>query len=116
MLSRRKFVEGCGLAAAASLRPAWMLGADARSGGGNSSGKEFGSGVFGEWIADEFGLPAFRYTCDQTREPKAVTLTDVSFRGRTDHSHQVGNDRIVAVASNFGYMQARQDEGAPKFL
>ena len=117
MLSRRKFVEGCGwTAAAASLRPAWMLGADAHNRATDISAKEFGSGLFGEWIDDEFGLPAFRYTCDQTRDPKAVTLTDVSFRGTTDHSHQVGNDRIVAVASNFGYMQARQDEGAPKFL
>ncbi|MFX1503472.1 MAG: GH36-type glycosyl hydrolase domain-containing protein, partial [Promethearchaeota archaeon] len=30
--------------------------------------------------------------------------------------HQVGNDRLVGVASNFGYVQVRQDEGCPKFL
>jgi hypothetical protein len=28
----------------------------------------------------------------------------------------VGNDRLVAVASNYGYVQVRQDEGGPKFL
>ncbi|MCJ7648288.1 MAG: hypothetical protein MUP85_06720, partial [Candidatus Lokiarchaeota archaeon] len=33
-----------------------------------------------------------------------------------DHSFQIGNDRLVAVVSNFGYMQVRQDEGGPKFL
>ncbi len=93
-----------------------MLRADAQESATGVSAKAYGSGHFGEWIADEFGLPAFRYTCDQTKDPEAVTLTDVSFRGRSDHSHQVGNDRIVAVASNYGYVQARQDEGAPKFL
>ncbi|HLY16613.1 MAG TPA: hypothetical protein VKR61_05285 [Bryobacteraceae bacterium] len=30
-----------------------------------SGAKPYGSGYFGEWIEDEFGLPAFRYTRDQ---------------------------------------------------
>src|SRR5262249_42751680 len=34
----------------------------------------------------------------------------------TEHIHQVGNDRIVAIASNYGTVRVRQDEGAPKFL
>jgi hypothetical protein len=93
-----------------------MLGAYAHDRLTDVSAKAYGSGYFGEWIADEFGLPAFRYTCDQTRDPKAMTSTDASFRGRADHSHQVGNDRIAAVVSNYGYVQVRQDEGAPKFL
>ena len=37
-------------------------------------------------------------------------------RGATDHTHQVGNDRLIAAVSNFGYVQVRQDEGSPKFL
>ena len=78
--------------------------------------KSFGSGNFGEWIEDEYGLPAYRYTCDQRREPRAVTPTNPVWRTSTDHSHQVGNDRLVAVASNYGYVQVRQDEGGPKFL
>lgn len=78
--------------------------------------KSFGSGNFGEWIEDEHGLPAYRYTCDQTRDPKAVVPTNPIWRAPTNHSHQVGNDRLVAVASNYGYVQVRQDEGGPKFL
>ncbi|MCK5240056.1 MAG: hypothetical protein KAR33_10935, partial [Candidatus Thorarchaeota archaeon] len=80
------------------------------------SGKSFGSGYFGEWITDEFGLPAYHYTCDQISDPKAHTPTNEQWRLPTDHSHQVGNDRLVAVASNFGHIQVRQDEGSPKFL
>lgn len=78
--------------------------------------KAFGSGHFGEWITDEFGLPAYRYTCDQTQEPRAVSPVHPEWRSATDHTHQVGNDRLVAAVSNYGYVQVRQDEGSPKFL
>lgn len=78
--------------------------------------KPFGSGHFGEWVTDVFGLPAYRYTCDQTRDPKAITPVYPEWRAPTDQSHQVGNDRLVGVASNYGYIQVRQDEGSPKYL
>ncbi|MFX1273184.1 MAG: hypothetical protein ACFFAX_15985, partial [Promethearchaeota archaeon] len=78
--------------------------------------KPYGSGYFGEWIMDEFGLPAYRYTCDQTTDPKAVSPMTEEWRANTDHLHQVGNDRLVAVVSNYGQVQVRQDEGSPKFL
>src|SRR5580658_3236235 len=78
--------------------------------------KPFGSGHFGEWITDQFGLPAYRYTCNQITDPKAVSPTHKIWRGATDQTHQVGNDRIIAAVSNFGYLQVRQDEGSPKFL
>jgi len=80
------------------------------------SKKSFGSGHFGEWIEDEFGLPAYRYTCDQINDPKAITPLNEKLRSNKEHLHQVGNDRLVGVASNFGYVQVRQDEGCPKFL
>ena len=82
-----------------------------------SGTKPYGSGHFGEWIEDEHGLPAYRYTCDQTTDPKA--RTDVSAGNileATEHVHQIGNDRIIALASNYGHVRVRQDEGAPKFL
>jgi hypothetical protein len=79
-------------------------------------GKPFGSGYFGEWFEDEFSLPAYRYTCDQIHDPKAITPVNETWRRKTDHIHQVGNDRLVAVASNYGHVQVRQDEGSPKFL
>ncbi|MFX0138345.1 MAG: GH36-type glycosyl hydrolase domain-containing protein, partial [Candidatus Hodarchaeota archaeon] len=78
--------------------------------------KAYGSGHFGEWIEDEFGLPAYRYTCDQINDPKAITPMNEIWHSKTDHWHQIGNDRLVAVASNYGYVQLRQDEGGPKFL
>ena len=76
----------------------------------------YGSGYFGRWIEDDFGLPAFLYTCDQTKDPKAVTSVTPGLLSATDHIHQLGNDRLVGIASNYGYVSVRQDEGAPKFL
>src|SRR5277367_5472567 len=78
--------------------------------------KPYGSGHFGEWITDEFGLPAYRYTSNQVSDPAAVTPVHPQWRSATDHTHQVGNDRLVAAVSNYGYVQVRQDEGAPRFL
>ena len=84
--------------------------------GSPASSPSFGSGHFGTWFEDEFGLPAYRYTCDQTTDPKARTAVRPGLLAPTEHIHQVGNDRIVALASNDGYVRVRQDEGAPKFL
>jgi hypothetical protein len=83
---------------------------------GSGAKKAYGSGYFGVWIEDEFGLPAFHYTCDQTRDRKALTEVNPGLLLPTEHVHQVGNDRLVAVVSNYGHVRVRQDEGAPKFL
>ncbi len=82
----------------------------------SADAKPFGSGHFGAWCEDEFGLPAYLYTCDQTTDPAANTPVTPGILGATEHIHQVGNDRIVALASNYGAVRVRQDEGAPKFL
>ncbi len=78
--------------------------------------KSYGSGNFGEWTYDANGLPCFRYTCNQTEDPLAAVPVETAWRAPTDHTHQIGNDRILAAASNYGYIQVRQDEGGPKFL
>ena len=78
--------------------------------------KTYGSGYFGEWIEDEFGLPAYKYTCNQMEDPKAITPMKELYLLKNEHIHQVGNDRVVAVASNYGHIQVRQDEGSPKYL
>lgn len=83
---------------------------------GGAPAKPYGSGHFGAWIEDEFGLPAFRYTCDQATDPKAITHVGPGILSATEHIHQIGNDRIVAIASNYGHVRVRQDEGSPKFL
>ncbi|MBI4730006.1 MAG: hypothetical protein HY775_11010 [Acidobacteria bacterium] len=64
-----------------------------------------GSGHFGSWEVDRFGLPAFRYTADEETDPLArqpeLGGDDLS----TDAWHQLGNDHIVANAYNHGYVQ-----------
>ncbi|MHA1266305.1 MAG: GH36-type glycosyl hydrolase domain-containing protein [Candidatus Helarchaeota archaeon] len=62
-----------------------------------------GSGKFGRWGIDEFGLPIYEYSCMQTLE--AVARTPTSGRDSIDHWHQVGNDRITLTAHNGGYVQ-----------
>ena len=119
-VNRRDFLATSALSAAAvscgsdilvrALNPEVAFAADV------AGKKAYGSGYFGQWIEDEFGLPAFRYTCDQVNDPKAKTEVNLGILSSTEHIHQVGNDRIVAVASNYGHVRVRQDEGAPKFL
>jgi len=121
MVNRREFVALLGLGASTGMGPLQMAGASsggqARSEGEPANvAKPYGSGYFGEWITDQHGLPAYRYTCNQAADPKARTPVHPEWRSPTDHTHQVGNDRLVAAVSNYGYVQVRQDEGAPKFL
>ncbi|HEV3230434.1 MAG TPA: hypothetical protein VGY97_13240 [Solirubrobacteraceae bacterium] len=61
-----------------------------------------GSGVFGQWTVDGFGMPAYRYQVDETRDPRAA---QPELAGATRAQHQVGNDHIVAAAFNDGYTQ-----------
>jgi|AGTN01.1.fsa_nt_gi Cellobiose phosphorylase len=76
----------------------------------------FGSGNFGYWISGEHGLPAYVYTSAQERDDRARTFTNPAWKGRREHTFTFGNDRITATASNYGYIQIRQDEGGPKYL
>ena len=112
-MQRRTFLE---LAALEALRHAVPTPWAATIGSGSAGPATFGSGHFGRWTKDRFDLPAYLYTCDQTKDPKAFQPVNEAWRSSTDHIHQFGNDRVVAVASNYGYVQLRQDEGSPKFL
>ena len=47
----------------------------------------YGSGVFGSWGVDRFGLPAYRYTLDEQTAPQAK---QPELNGSTDAWHQVG--------------------------
>src|SRR5579859_5518278 len=111
--TRREFLRGTlGVAVASRLDAStiWQMKS------GRSGDAAFGSGHFGAWIEDEFDLPAFRYTANQTTDPRAVTQLQPGVLAPTEHIHQVGNDRITAIASNYGHVRIRQDEGCPKFL
>eukprot|EP01084_Bolivina_argentea_P113351 202032_1 len=86
------------------------------------------SGLFGQWTQQTpYNLPAYIYTLDQINNPIATEYNssvvyqswDHPLPSRiniTDHSFQFGNDRITVVASNYGYIQMRSDESAPKLL
>src|SRR2546423_2792944 len=116
-VDRRRFIANSAKAAAAAkLMPEFLGFAQANPSDGADTQKPYGSGYFGEWIEDEFGLPAFHYTCDQAHDPKAGTEVNPGMLSPTEHIHQVGNDRIVAIASNYGHVRVRQDEGTPKVL
>lgn len=121
-MKRRTFVELAGLGLANSLvgrtlaaKPKQHAG-PAREELDRSPGYDYGSGHFGHWRKDLHGLPAYRYTCNQLTDPHAILPVDKEWESPTNHIHQVGNDRLVAVASNYGNIQVRQDEGSPKFL
>ena len=115
VVNRRQFLENTALTVAAArfvphafANTSLLTTADSK--------RAYGSGYFGGWIEDELGLPAFHYTCDQINDKKAVTEVNAGVLTSTEHIHQVGNDRILAIASNYGHIRVRQDEGAPKFL
>lgn len=73
-----------------------------------------GDGNFGEWIKDNYGLPAYNYTCNQYIEPIAKTPTTYGFS--IDHFHQIGNDRITATAHNGGYVQVLESSRGFQWL
>src|SRR4051812_36841244 len=62
----------------------------------------YGSGVFGAWGVDRFGLPAYSYRTDEETAPEAK---QAELKGRTDAWHQGGNDHVVANAFTHGYPQ-----------
>ncbi len=122
-MRRRTFLELAGLGAANRLVPRALadelrstVGLNELREAGQDSEYAYGSGHFGRWEKDPHGLPSYRYTCNQITDPKAVQPVDKTWRSPTDHIHQVGNNRLVAVVSNYGHVQVRQDEGSPKFL
>jgi len=65
-------------------------------------GSTYGSGAFGRWQVDEFGLPRFRYDLDEAHDPRGA---QPELAGGTLAQHQLGNDHIVADAYNDGYTQ-----------
>ena len=117
-MQRRTFLQMSALRALRHTVPAgWAARIGSSSPASAAVGADsVGAGHFGHWVQDSFDLPAYLYTCDQTKDPRAYQPVNEAWRSSTDHIHQFGNDRIVAVASNYGYVQLRQDEGSPKFL
>jgi hypothetical protein len=62
----------------------------------------YGSGHFGRWQVDQWGLPAYDYTDDELKDPDA---RQPELDGATAAQHQLGNDDIKGIAFNDGYTQ-----------
>jgi hypothetical protein len=62
----------------------------------------YGSGSFGQWTVDAHKLPAYRYEVDELTTSFAQ---QPELSGSVDAWSQIGNDRVVADASNHGYTQ-----------
>jgi hypothetical protein len=61
-----------------------------------------GSGAFGRWLVDSFGLPAYEYRLDEQTDPRA---DQAELDGSDANWSQLGNDAIVANAYNHGYVE-----------
>ena len=72
------------------------------------------NGRFGFWFDDEYGLPAYEYTCDQDNDPQATAFNTQG--GSNLHWHQIGNDRISAIATNCGWIQAFESSRGMQWL
>ena len=70
-----------------------------------------GSGSFGRWTLDRFGLPAYDYTIDQATNTRAI-YKDTEGVERRDHLAAFGNARVNAFLSNDGFVEVtEQDRG-----
>lgn len=76
-------------------------------GGGNSN--------FGRWLKDEHDLPAFEYTCVQENNDRALWESFPGQQSRT-HWHQLGNDRVTALAANDGHVVFFFNDTSPQYL
>jgi hypothetical protein len=72
-------------------------------------------GIFGAWGLDEHGLPVFDYTLDQRQDPRAEWSTIFGAKSRL-HWHQLGNDRIIAIATDEGWVQLYSHEHGPRWI
>ena len=71
-------------------------------------------GHFGHWFTDEYGLPAYEYTCDHVSDPKAAYTT--TYGSSRDHWHQLGNDRLNILAHNDGTVEVMEGSRGPQWL
>lgn len=63
-----------------------------------------GNGIYGKWIVDNYGLPAYQYEINQYESEEAqYPVSTGAFR--RDNWHQIGNERVTGLASNEGTVQ-----------
>jgi hypothetical protein len=70
-----------------------------------------GGGIFGQWVIDDLGLPAYEYGLDQQADARA-SFSNTEKLERRDHWAALGNERINVHAFNEGYVEVvTQDRG-----
>jgi hypothetical protein len=70
-----------------------------------------GSGVFGTWVIDDLGRPAYDYGLDQNADERAAFFNTEGI-DRRDHWHAIGNERLNVLVYNEGYVEVvTQDRG-----
>ncbi len=74
-----------------------------------------GSGVFGTWVVDDLGLPAYEYGLDQHADPRAAWLNTEGL-DRRDHWGAFGNGRVNGFASNEGWVEVVTQDRGPTYL
>ena len=72
------------------------------AGATTSIASSYGSGSFGRWKVDAFGLPFYLYTADEQTDPNA---RQPELDGATAAQHELGNDHIKGMAYNDGYTE-----------
>lgn len=90
-----------------------------------------GGGSFGLWGTDEYGLPFYNFTANQSAAALLVGSYSRVARDSAEPGEQgggpfaqdptasmfhIGNDELVLLLSTHGHAQVRQDQGGPKLL
>ncbi|MBN1529758.1 MAG: hypothetical protein JW895_11890 [Thermoleophilaceae bacterium] len=87
------------------MRRAVVLAALALALPAQAAAAPYGSGAFGRWTEDRFGLPAYDYRIDEARDPRARRAELADVPDPTIAWSQLGNDHVVANAYNHGFTQ-----------
>ena len=81
---------------------------------GITDAPDFGSGIFGQWVQDENGLPAYCYTM-RYDDPRCL-WNPSPLPPSVMHWHQLGNDRLNANAYNLGMVKVFNGESGALWL
>ena len=71
--------------------------------------------MYGSWITDRHGLPAFDYRYDEIFDHRGDWRSS-EVASRRDHAQMFGNNRINAMAVDEGYVQLFHNERGPTWI
>lgn len=74
-----------------------------------------GSGIFGQWVVDEAGLPAYDYGLDENADARASWFNTEGL-DRRDQWFSFGNARVTALATNDGPIEVTTEDRGITYL